>query len=179
MDLSSCRELYIGVDIGRTHDLTVIWILEKVGGLLLTRKVITMKKTAKPDQEKVLWPLIELPNVQRVCIDSTGLGIGWVDDAQRRFGKYRVEGVNFTQGVKEKLAYPVRGAMEDRRLKIPFDPVIRADLRAVSKVTTPSGNIRFTAERTAAGHADRFWGLALAVEAASTPNQVPITCTVI
>lgn len=65
------------------------------------------------------------------------------------------------------MAYPLRGAMEDRTIRIPYDPKIRADLRMVTKQVTPSGNIRFTAERTADGHADHFWALALAKEAAS------------
>ena len=59
--------------------------------------------------------------------------------------------------------------MEDRLLRIPYDPHIRADLRSVTKQTTGAGNIRFTAERNADGHADRFWALALALHAASNP----------
>lgn len=59
--------------------------------------------------------------------------------------------------------------MEDRQLRIPYDPKTRAALRAVTKQTTAAGNIRFTAERTADGHADEFWALALAVHAASNP----------
>lgn len=62
--------------------------------------------------------------------------------------------------------------MEDRTLRIPYRPEIRADLRAVTKVTTPSGNIRFTAERSENGHADRFWALALGVHAASVPARL-------
>jgi hypothetical protein len=34
----------------------------------------------KGDQEKILWPWIE--RCRRTCIDATGLGIGWTDDAQ-------------------------------------------------------------------------------------------------
>lgn len=159
--LESARgRLYAGVDIGRKHDLTVMWILELLGDVLYTRGIITLRNMAKPDQEKVLWPLFAL--MQRVCIDKTGLGIGWVDDAQRKFGEYRIEGVTFTNAVKESLAYPVRGRMQDKKLRIPYKPEIRADLRAVTKVTTSAGNIRFTAERTQDGHADRFWALALA-----------------
>lgn len=161
------RELYVGVDIGRKKDLTVIWVLERLGDVLYTRHVETLQNMAKPDQEAVLWPWIE--RARRVCIDGTGLGIGWVDDAQRRYGETRVEGVTFTPRVKEALAYPVRSAMEDRKLRIPHDPKIRADLRSVTKQTTVAGNIRFTAERTPDGHADRFWGLALALHAASSP----------
>jgi phage FluMu gp28-like protein len=60
--------------------------------------------------------------------------------------------------------------MQDRTMRIPYDPVIRSDLRSVTKQTTAAGNIRFTAERTPDGHADRFWALALAKHAASNPS---------
>ena len=163
------RELYDGLDIGRTNDLTVLWIVERLGDVLYTRKIITMKKMSKPEQEKVLWPWLAC--MRRTCIDYTGLGIGWGDDAQAKFGQYRVELVTFTGPVKEAMAYPVRGRMEDKKLRLPYEPEVRADLRSVTKVVTLAGNIRFTAERDANGHADRFWALALAGEAASSPGM--------
>ena len=159
-------QLYAGIDIGRKQDLTVLWILERLGDVLYTRKVIRLQNMRKSDQEKILWPWIAL--CARTDFDYTGLGIGWGDDAQDKFGTYRVELVTFTGQTKEAMAYPVRGAMEDQKLRIPYEPKIRAGLRAVTKSTTAAGNIRFTAERTADGHADEFWSLALAVEAAST-----------
>jgi len=159
-------QLFAGLDIGRKKDLTVLWVLEKLGDVLYTRAIIELRNMPKPDQEKVLWPILSL--LDRACFDNTGLGIGWTDDAQKAFGKYRIEGVTFTANTKEVLAYPVRGAMEDKKLRIPYKPEIRADLRAVTKVTTSAGNIRFTAERSENGHADRFWALALAVHAAQT-----------
>lgn len=160
--------LYAGIDIGRKKDLTVLWLLEKLGTVLYTRDIITLQNMRKSEQEKIIWPIIALTD--RTCIDATGLGIGWTDDAQDAFGEYRVEGVTFTPRVKESLAYPVRSLMEDRGLRIPYDKLVRADLRAVTKQTTAAGNIRFTAERTPDGHADRFWALALAIHAASGPT---------
>ena len=159
--------LYAGLDIGRKKDLTVLWVLEKLGDVLYTRQVVRLQNMRKSEQEDVLWPI--LAQVMRACFDQTGLGIGWTDDAQDKFGTYRIEGVTFTPAVKEQLAYPVRGAMEDRKVRIPYDPAIRAGLRKLQKVVTPSGNIRFLAESDADGHADEFWALALALEAASTP----------
>jgi phage FluMu gp28-like protein len=159
--------LFAGLDIGRKKDLTVLWILELLGDTLYTRKIIELKNMSKPDQEKILWPWMAM--VDRSCLDYTGIGIGWGDDAVRKFGEYRVECVTFTGRVKEVLAYPVRGKMEDKKLRIPYTPEIRADLRAVTKETTAAGNIRFTAERSENGHADRFWALALAIHAAATP----------
>lgn len=166
--------LYAGIDIGRTKDLTVMWVFELLGDVLYTRMIIELKNMSKPDQEAILWPIIAL--MQRTCIDKTGLGIGWVDDAQRKFGEYRVEGITFTAGVKEALAYPVRGRMQDKKIRIPYRPELRADLRAVTKVTSISGNIRFTAERSENGHADRFWAGALGIHAASSP-RAPIEYT--
>ena len=161
-------QLFCGVDIGRKKDLTVLWVVELLGDVLYTRKVIAMEKMRKSEQEKILYPWFAI--CDRTCIDSTGLGIGWADDAQDKFGERRVEAVTFTGQVKEALAYPLKGAMEDRKLRIPDDPVIRADLRKIQKVTTAAGNIRFVAESTPDGHADRFWALALAKHAASVPS---------
>ncbi|SDH93397.1 terminase large subunit domain-containing protein, partial [Roseospirillum parvum] len=156
--------LFAGVDIGRKHDLTVLWVVEQLGDVLYTRHVERLKNMRKASQEAVIWPWLE--RCDRCCIDATGLGIGWADDAQDKFGAARVEPVTFTPKVKEALAYPVRSRMEERRVRIPYDPVVRADLRQVTKQVTVAGNIRFAAERTPDGHADHFWALALAIEAA-------------
>lgn len=160
--------LYAGIDIGRKKDLTVLWVFELLGDTLYTRHVERMQNMRKSDQEKIIWPWIE--QCDRTCIDATGLGIGWADDAQDKFGEFRVEAVTFTQRSKEAMAYPVRGAFEDKKLRIPYDPKIRADLRAVTKQVTSTGNVRFTAESTPDGHADHFWALALAKQAASSPR---------
>lgn len=166
---SGQRELYAGLDIGRKKDLTVLWVLERLGDVLYTRQMVALRNQSKPDQEKILWPWLAC--MRRTCVDYTGLGIGWGDDAQKQFGHDRIELVTFTAHVKERLAYPLRGRMEDRNLRLPYDPTVRADLRAVTKTTTAAGNIRFEAERTADGHADRFWALALANEAATRPTE--------
>lgn len=160
--------LFAGLDIGRKKDLTVLWVLELLGDVLYTRKIVELKAMSKPDQEAILWPL--LAKINRSCFDYTGLGIGWGDDAKKKFGESKIELVTFSGRVKEELAYPVRGAMQDGKLRMPYKPEIIADLRAVTKVTTLSGNIRFTAERSENGHSDRFWALALAIHAAQNPG---------
>jgi phage FluMu gp28-like protein len=168
-------QLFVGIDIGRKHDLTVVWVVELLGDVFYTRAIECLKNMSKPDQEKIIWPWIEkaIQSGGRAAQDYSGLGIGWGDDAVKRFGKYAVECVTFTAKVKESLAYPVRGAMEDRKLRLPFDPHIRSDLRSVTKQVTTAGNIRFTAERTVDGHADRFWALALAIHAATGGLTTP------
>ncbi len=162
-------DLYIGVDVGRRHDLTVIWVLEKISGFWFTRRVIELKNTRFSKQEEILWPLIAQRKVKRCCIDATGLGMQLAERAQEKFSKWRVEAINFSAPVKEELAYPVRAVMEERAIKIPMRREIRADLRGVKKEHTASGNIRFTADTGPDGHSDRFWALALAIHAGKAP----------
>lgn len=167
-DLQDAKgELFVGVDVGRKHDLTVIWVCEKLGDVFYTRRVIALQRTAFDAQEAELYRLIALPQVRRCCIDESGIGIQFTERAKRQFG-YKVEGVIFTNRVKEELAYPLRSAFEEMRVRIPDEKFITADLRAIKKETTMAGNIRFTADRGPGGHADRFWALALALHAGSS-----------
>ena len=160
-------DIYIGVDIGRVADRTAIWVIAVVGQLFVTRDVIVLEGKSFSKQEAVLYQLLNEPHVRRVCIDQTGIGRQFAERAAENFGRYRVEGVTFTNSVKEQLAYNLRSAFEDNKIKIPNDPVIRSDLRAVKRENTFSGKIRFSAERNEYGHADRFWALALAIHATS------------
>lgn len=172
-DLADAKNrLYVGVDIGRDQDLTVIWVVEKIGDVFWTRRIEVMRAQTFDAQEHALYEVLKLPQVSRCCIDQTGMGRQFAERAAQRFGQYKVEGVTFTQAMKEELAYPVRAAFEDRALRIPNQPELRSDLRAIKKETTPSGNIRFTADRGNNGHADRFWALALSLYAAKAPEQI-------
>ena len=165
-------QLFIGVDIGRDHDLTVFWILEKKDEVSYTRRILVMRNQTFDAQEQALNEFLALPRMQRCCIDQTGIGRQFCERAQQRFGKYKVEGVAFTAAVKEELAYPVRMAFEQRAIRIPNDPHIRADLRALKKETASGGGVRFTADRGKNGHADRFWALALALHAGKRRQTV-------
>jgi phage FluMu gp28-like protein len=170
--LAACgNPLYLGVDVGRKHDLTVMWLDEKVGDTSFTRRLIELKNKTFDAQEAELYQLLSLPNLRRACIDSSGIGRQFAERAQQRFGTYKVEAVTFTGPVKEELAYPLRASFEDRTNRIPSSEFIRADLRAVKKETTSSGNIRFTADRGKNGHSDRFWARALALHAGKMPES--------
>jgi phage FluMu gp28-like protein len=166
--LRSQGDLYIGVDIGRFHDLTVIWVLEKLGDVLYTRKVICLDRQTFDAQEKELYHLLALPAVRRACIDQTGLGCQFVERAKKQFGPDRVEGLQFTAQLKERLACKLRCAFEDKTIRIPDDRLIAADLRSIRKTVTASGNIRFEGERQNNSHADRFWAACAALEAAAS-----------
>jgi phage FluMu gp28-like protein len=166
-ELQPDSDKYLGFDIGRHRDLSVIWIVEKVGDVHWTRRVLELRNTPFATQREVLYGL--LPFVRRACIDATGLGEQLAEEAKAKFG-YRVEPVKFTSEVKNDLATTTRRTFEDRRVRIPVDRAIREDLHSVRRQITSAGNIRFDADRDEGSHADRFWALALALHAAATPN---------
>ncbi|MBR6389000.1 MAG: terminase family protein [Opitutales bacterium] len=166
-DLANCAGgLYIGVDVGRTTDLTVIWVLEKISGVYFTRRVVEMKNVKFAEQEAVLYGFLRLPNVRKCHIDQTGIGRQFAERAEEKFGKI-AQGITFTAGAKEELAYPLRAAFEDKIIKIPDSGEILVDLRSVRKKVSSSGRVLFDAAHSEKGHADRFWALALALNSAS------------
>lgn len=159
--------LFLGCDVGRDHDLTVLWLIGKFGSVYLPLLIVEMYCVEFDRQEHELYELLGLRRLIRGCIDNTGIGKQFTERAQKKFGVYKVEAVTFSASVKEQLAYPVRSSFEDRSIAVPDDDLIVADLRAIKKEHTATGAIRFTADRGKNGHADRFWALALAVNAIS------------
>jgi phage FluMu gp28-like protein len=107
------------------------------------------------------------PLVRRATIDSTGMGAPLAEALVREFGP-RVEPVIFTGAVKEDLAYRTKRRLENRLSLLPDTRDIRRAFAAVKRMVTPTGNLRFDAERTEAGHADEFWAKALADLAAES-----------
>ncbi|MDR1458427.1 MAG: terminase family protein, partial [Puniceicoccales bacterium] len=134
--------VFLGIDVGRDHDLTVFWLLAKNGDCFETKRVICLKNVPFSEQERVLHEFLKIPFLRRIGIDQTGIGRQFAERAAAFFGKYKVEGITFTSYIKEKLAYLLLTAFETASIKIPNDPAIRSDLRAIKKEITFSGNIR-------------------------------------
>ncbi|GJQ32463.1 MAG: hypothetical protein HBSAPP04_13020 [Ignavibacteriaceae bacterium] len=68
-------QLYLGMDIGRKKDLSVIWLAKEEAGFILTLGVWVLEKAPFHMQKSLLYSLLDLPQVRRACIDETGLGI--------------------------------------------------------------------------------------------------------
>lgn len=160
-------DIYVGMDIGRKKDLTYITVLENLGSVKYMRQGITLKRMPFREQEKILYKILSHKNFRRAAIDATGIGAQLAENAQYKFGRYRVDAVQFTAKAKEEMAYNMLMVMEDRNVRIPDDEALREDLHSVKKFQTDSGIIKFDVDRSRTdGHADRFWSLALALFAA-------------
>ena len=153
--------------------------------------LLTLKGVSFDEQERAICNLIEatphpssslghpLPRgegqgvrgvaVRRCCIDQSGIGMMLAERLVQKYGAV-VEPVTFTAQLKERLAPMVKQAFEERTVRIPDNREVRADINSVKRFVTPAGNVRFDAEHTDRGHADRFWALAQVINAASEPQ---------
>jgi phage FluMu gp28-like protein len=166
--------IYVGVDIGRKHDLTVIWELEISGDVGWTRRVTRLKNVPYRAQEAFLQQVMRHQRVVRCSIDETGIGAMLAENLSLDF-RGRVDKVTFSLATKEALATALKAEFEDRRLRIPIDSDTRTSLHSVKRIATTGGNFRYDAERNEAGHADEFWALALARDAWKGSNVLHLT----
>lgn len=163
---------FVGVDIAARKDLFVIWVLELVGDVLVTREIIARRRISFAEQDHLLADVMRRYHVVRVRMDQTGMGEKPVEDAKRAHGDMRVEGVLMSAPVKLDLATVLKEAMQDRRVRIPAgNVVLRSDLHAIKKQVGQTGVPRLIADTDTDGHADRFWAFALATSAAQSTYQ--------
>jgi len=165
----SRHPLYVGVDLGRKHHLTVIDVGEKIGDVIWDRLRIELLDKRFAEIKDALYPILQLPNLRRCCIDATGMGMQLAEETKQQFG-WKIEPITFNATIKETMAFELRRAFEDRVLRIDTDAKLHADLRGIKKEITSAGNIRFVGD-TDDSHCDRFWAKALRQHAArQTPG---------
>jgi phage FluMu gp28-like protein len=167
-------ELYVGIDIGRKHDLTAIWVWQRdEHKRFVTRGVVTMQNTPFCRQKEAIDKIMHLRAVRRASIDATGMGAMLAEELVAEFGDHRVEAISISADLKSQMAGALRVAAERGMLRIPCDEAITRDWHAISRLVTSAGHVRFDADRGADGHADRFWAAALGLHAADAPSGPP------
>ncbi len=150
-------DLFLGGDIARTGDYTVFAVLERNGPLHRLVALLRLRDQRLPQQQTQLDPILALPKFRRACLDTTGLGLGLVEYAQEKWGRYKVQGINFastepisdrirlegrrneTARVTELMAVDLLNVFEERSINIEviLDADAREDLRKPEKITSP------------------------------------------
>jgi phage FluMu gp28-like protein len=158
--LAQCSHpLFLGVDVARKKDLCVLDVGERIGDVVWDRVRIELFNRPFAEIEEELYRLLRLRQVNRACIDATGLGAQLAERAAERFG-YKVEPILFTPRVKEELAVRFKVELEKRQVRLADEEALRADLRAIRKEVTLTGQTRYAGE-SEGSHCDRFWAKAL------------------
>jgi len=163
--------LYVGMDVGRSKDLSVIVTAVKLGDVLAVIDVTTLSRMPFADQLSVLVEKCRASRVRGVRIDSTGIGAMLAEEATKRLGG-KCQGVVFNVNTKGEMYGLMRRRFEERSIRVPVDRVLREDLHAVQRVVSTGGSVTYSAPRNADGHSDRAAALALCCLAAKSNGPV-------
>lgn len=153
--------LFMGLDIGRTSDATVFYIIGRINGKKRSVLRHEMRNADFDAQTAVLNKLMENLPIFRCCIDDGGIGRNLAENAHKRYGE-RVELYHFDLQSKEVLAMGVRTGLERREYELDNDRDFHAQIHSIKRTPSSGGSFRYDAERNEKGHADSFWAWALA-----------------
>ncbi|MEM3737539.1 MAG: terminase family protein [Candidatus Bathyarchaeia archaeon] len=155
-------EFYVGCDFGKHQDYSVVAVVDRRpdGTLRLVHLWRPSLETPYASVVGYVKALSDRYNhVVGVKADMTGVG-DYIVEEMARAGIPNVEGVNFTRASKEEVAVPVKQAMLQGRIKIPYDRCLIAELNVERYEMSKDGHFIFShPERT---HDDRFWAFMLA-----------------
>jgi len=172
-------DYFLGIDIGRKHDLTVLWLVELIGNRIITRKITELLHAPFAEQEQSIDNILKRKRVVRAAIDATGIGAQLAETFSKRYAG-KVEAFNFTAQLKKDLYLGMQTDFQAGNLEIPlaqskggripdeYAERIVEDLHSVQRVFTSGGNLLFYAPTNEDGHSDRASALALCLHALRT-----------
>jgi len=157
---------YLGRDVARRRHLAVFHGYEEVGDVLWLRDRLLFHNTKFAVQDDAAAQLIRTRRMSAYWIDQGGMGEKVVEDEQAKYGSTRTVGVIFTGPSRLDLAMALNERVEAAKIRIPPEPTLRADLRAIKRKATGGGGITLV-NATDEVHADEFWAAGLACRAYS------------
>lgn len=186
-------EFYMGLDLGKKVDYSVLTVVEKLGEELYVRHVkvwpLETPYSAVIGYVKVLSERWRSP--YRILVDQTGVG-EYVAEDMLNVRVPNLEGIVLTGPKKVEIAGYLKQKMQEgckqdskgkwsgtSRLHIPYpedsDLVRRiiAELNVEKYTLTKDGSIKFY--HPDGTHDDVFWSLALAIYASRSANGISIT----
>ena len=162
---------YAGLDLGKHVDYSVLAVLKIEDSSI---KLIHIHRfPLKTPYASVIGYVKTIcdrwQSIRKICVDMTGVGDYIVEEMNNAGINAEIEGVKFTQETKEQMATRLKQLMTEKKLKIPYDSDLIAELNIEKFELTKEGKIKFS--HPEGTHDDRFWSLALACHALSGESQ--------
>lgn len=159
---NSNARLHSGYDIGRKKDLSVLSSLEKLESKYTLCILDCLKNATFESQRTIIKDHMNVYTNSFLCVDRTGIGMDLAEKTESLYPN-RSEGIYFTASSKEAMVLNLKKMFEDKKINIPNDPILIADIHAIKR-RAGQKRMLYDADRNAYGHADRFWSLALAAK---------------
>lgn len=127
---------YVGMDFGRSGDLSVIWAFQERQDLgIVTPFVLEMRNVPFRQQEQVLFHICDrLPRFSGGALDARGNGQALAEFAMQRYGTGRIAQVMLSETWYRENMPRVKAHFEDKTVMIPRDGDILDDFRAFRMV---------------------------------------------
>lgn len=182
LDSREYGDLFIGVDIGRVKDLSVIWVLERgvdkdaphhLRDVYRTVAVQSVKGMTFEAQAQLISKYLTNKNIVKCCIDKTGLGMMLSEQLRSEHGSI-IEGVSISSPEKQSLVERTLKFFSQERVSLPKDENIKSDVVCLRRIITKKGNVSYDG-RSNVGHGDYFIALAMALRAADKTSSLELT----
>ena len=161
-DVATNGEFFVGVDLGKRVDFTVVAVVERQEGVFYLRHLHQFPLET-PYASVIGYLKILCQNyhgVRRVTVDQTGVGEYPIEE-MRSSNVPNVEGVMFTLLSKEEMFGHMKQRMLQGQLKFPYDSELIGQINIEEYETLKSGHIRFYHSENS--HDDQLTALALAL----------------
>ncbi|MEM0313153.1 MAG: terminase family protein [Candidatus Bathyarchaeia archaeon] len=166
-------EFYAGLDLGKHQDYSVLSVVKAEDSAI--KLVHQHQFPLKTPYASVIGYVKTLcdrwQTINKVLVDMSGVG-DYIAEDMVNAGITETEGIKFTIETKQEMAQWLKQCMIEKRLGIPYDPELIAELNIERFELTKEGKIRFS--HPEGTNDDRFWSLALAAYAARTQPQPKI-----
>lgn len=162
-------ENYMGIDVGRKKDVTVIYIVTRLKGRFYTLNYWVLRNKSFEEQYNEIIRTKRENDVWAVAVDSTGLGITFYEGLMDRLNPLEQKEyfpIHFNIKSKERMAINTKKLFEDKKIQIPEDRMLINDIHSIKKTISEHSNVRFESSGDKS-HGDRFWALALALDVAT------------
>ncbi len=157
-----------GVDIGRTHDLTVAAKLVQVGDLMYLTDLFKLRNIPMHEQADLLINKIG-NNPTLIRVDRGLQGYSVYDAFVARYGREIVHSAELNQDSQVKHMMNLKDMLEKQTLKIAGDfseepaKTLQTELLKIEQKATTGGRVVMHTPRDMHGHCDRAWALAIGV----------------
>ena len=157
-------EYYAGVDFGKLQDYSVISVIKRQEDLLHPMYLHEFPlDTAYSNVIGLLVRANQCFSFRNVQVDQTGVGEPIIEELKAQ--GVATEGLTFTVKTKEELLSCLKIAMEQGRLRMPYDRRLCEQINEQQYAYSKSGHLQFS--HPEGSHDDMLWSLALAVMAAT------------
>lgn len=148
-ELNAQRRSYVGVDFGRSGDLSVFFVLQEAGASwavdfdlidmsfqqspkLVCPVIIELANVPHEQQRQLLWYLLDLlPRFSHVALDGRGNGSWLAEVTMQRYGAARAQVVMFSDGWYRDNMPRYQALYQDKQIALPYSIDIIDDHRAM------------------------------------------------